>query len=201
MPSKDKILKSIREQSRPAAALPAYPANPLRYDDPVANFSTVLQQIGGTAIRVKNLAEASYRIGEHPELAAAKELVNCVSGISIASERCRDLNSINDPHELERIDVAILPGEFCVAENAAIWCTDDKIKHRVVFFLSQHIVIVVPTDVVHNMHEAYTRLSFDQVGFGMFLAGPSKTADIEQSLVIGAHGARSLVVYLVDELG
>jgi L-lactate dehydrogenase complex protein LldG len=36
-----------------------------------------------------------------------------------------------------------------------------------------------------------------EYGFGVFLAGPSKTADIEQSLVLGAHGARGLVVFLV----
>lgn len=47
------------------------------------------------------------------------------------------------------------------------------------------------------MHEAYKRLDISQIGFGVFLAGPSKTADIEQSLVIGAHGARSLVVFCI----
>jgi L-lactate dehydrogenase complex protein LldG len=47
------------------------------------------------------------------------------------------------------------------------------------------------------MHQAYEQISSADYGFGVFLAGPSKTADIEQSLVLGAHGARGLVVFLV----
>jgi L-lactate dehydrogenase complex protein LldG len=56
------------------------------------------------------------------------------------------------------------------------------------------------------MHEAYERISFRGRGFGTFIAGPSKTADIEQSLVIGAHGPKELTIVLVsvttpDEIG
>ncbi|RMF38130.1 MAG: hypothetical protein D6753_16315, partial [Planctomycetota bacterium] len=72
------------------------------------------------------------------------------------------------------------------------------LKHRVIFFITQYLVLVVPKDqIVHNMHQAYARIDAPRPGFGLFLSGPSKTADIEQSLVIGAHGCRQLQVFLV----
>jgi L-lactate dehydrogenase complex protein LldG len=100
---------------------------------------------------------------------------------------------------LQDIDYAILPGQFAVAENAAVWVTDEDVPHRAIYFIAQHVALVVPAAaIVHNMHEAYERIGAFRAGFGCFISGPSKTADIEQSLVIGAHGARSLTVFLVD---
>ena len=58
-------------------------------------------------------------------------------------------------------------------------------------------LVVRAEDVIHNMHQAYERLEFREAGFGTFIAGPSKTADVEQSLVIGAHGPRSQTVFVV----
>ena len=49
-------------------------------------------------------------------------------------------------------------------------------------------------DLVANMHEVYLRIGKIGTGFGLFLAGPSKTADIEQCLVIGARGATVFIV-------
>ena len=95
--------------------------------------------------------------------------------------------------------MALVPGHFGVAENGAIWITDEETPHRVIYFIAQHLVIAVPGDqIVSNMHEAYQRLDFPTSGFGTFISGPSKTADIEQSLVIGAHGPRSLTAYLLS---
>ena len=79
--------------------------------------------------------------------------------------------------------------------------TDATVKHRVLYFIPQRLALVVPSrQLVNNMHEAYAQVTPEQHHFAAFISGPSKTADIEQSLVIGAHGARALTVYLVDEL-
>lgn len=98
-----------------------------------------------------------------------------------------------DGLSLEEVEVLEIDGEFGVAENGAIWLNEEALPHRVAPFICQHLVIQVKK-IVPNMHAAYQELGNVDSGFGLFLAGPSKTADIEQSLVIGAHGARSLTV-------
>ncbi|MGN6548070.1 MAG: LutC/YkgG family protein, partial [Aureliella sp.] len=109
-----------------------------------------------------------------------------------------DLDAVDDPHPLADLDFVIYPGQFAVAENGAVWLTDEGLKHRVVFFITQYLVLVLSErDIVHNMHQAYARASVPQPGFGVYLSGPSKTADIEQSLVIGAHGCRQTQVFLL----
>lgn len=200
MSSKSAIISSINAQTIPPVDLPPDVARPIRYEDPLQQFSEVLQMIGGQAIHVASLADTQRLITEQEIVQTAQQIVSVVPGIEVNSAKRIDLAAIADPHDLERVDVSIMRGEFAVAENGAVWCTDELLKHRIVYFLSQHLILLVPAQqIVHNMHEAYERLQFTGSGFGMFKAGPSKTADIEQSLVIGAHGARSLTVYLVDE--
>ena len=109
-----------------------------------------------------------------------------------------ELAALADPHELEGLDVAIVPGELGVAENGAVWVDGRALHHRVVFVIPEHLVLVVDArTVVNDMHEAYRVLAGREVGYGTFISGPSKTADIEQALVIGAQGARSCTVVLV----
>jgi L-lactate dehydrogenase complex protein LldG len=110
-----------------------------------------------------------------------------------------DLSAIEDPHDLEGIDVAVIPGTFGVAENAAVWIPGETLTpHRSIFVIVQHLILVVPAgEIVDNLHQAYERIQWSPNSFGIFISGPSKTADIEQSLVIGAHGARSCTVILL----
>ena len=104
-------------------------------------------------------------------------------------------------HDLSSVDWTIARGEFMVAENGAIWVDGRTLPHRVLLFIAQYLAIVVPTgQIVSNMHQAYDRLDGLDSRFGIFVSGPSKTADIEQSLVLGAHGCRKLQVFLVDQL-
>lgn len=202
MESKDAILSALRAQSVPPAELPSLDQVWIRYDDRAAQFTAALESVGGRCLRVADIEAANRALAPLPcftplpSRTSPLQICSLVPGVGTSNV---DLAAIDDPHTLETLDVAILPGQFAVAENGAVWVTDRGLPHRVAYFIPQHLVLVVPSDqIVDNMHQAYERLSFAEVGFGVFISGPSKTADIEQSLVIGAHGPRSLTVLLVD---
>jgi L-lactate dehydrogenase complex protein LldG len=96
---------------------------------------------------------------------------------------------------LADVDLAVLAAEFGIAENGSVWLPEANMLHRALPTVTQHLALVLDQrQLVATMHQAYARLPNGPGGYGLFIAGPSKTADIEQSLVIGAHGARSLVV-------
>ena len=79
-----------------------------------------------------------------------------------------------------------------------IWISEDNIPVRVSPFITKHLVLVLKkSDIVPTLHHAYEQIQSLDFDFGIFLSGPSKTADIEQSLVIGAQGALSLTVFLL----
>jgi len=91
----------------------------------------------------------------------------------------------------------VAEAQFGVAENGAVWITDTDIETRVLPFICEHLVMVLSREnIVATMHDAYEIIGLDHYGFGVFIAGPSKTADIEQSLVLGAHGPKTMTVIL-----
>ncbi|QGY47789.1 L-lactate dehydrogenase [Maribellus comscasis] len=99
--------------------------------------------------------------------------------------------------ELERIENVLINGLFGVSENGAIWIDDSCIPNRLIPFISERLIIKLnKNDIISNMYLAYKKIKQKDCGFGVFVSGPSKTADIEQSLVYGAHGAIHLHMIL-----
>ncbi len=195
--SRDDILTAIRRHEFPAVPRPDLDHDWIEYGQPAQQFAEMLAAVGGRAVNVRDVAELNELLSSIPEYTEAKSVCSLVDGVGRSTVV---LDSIDDPHDLADVDFAIMSAEFAVAENGAVWITDRDVKHRVLKFISQHLMFVVPaSEIVSNMHQAYQRLEFGDRLFGAFVSGPSKTADIEQSLVIGAHGARSLVVALVGE--
>ena len=199
MGEREQILNAIRRNLPESTERPELDASfGIRFDDPCRQFAEMLETIGGRCVHVTDNAAAHRELHSVAEWQQASKTVSLVTGIG---ESNVDLAAVDGPHKLEDVDFAVLPADFGVAENAAVWVTDDGIEHRVIYFLVQHLALVIRTgSIVHNMHQAYERLNLGSRRFGTFISGPSKTADIEQSLVIGAHGARSLLVFRVDSL-
>jgi L-lactate dehydrogenase complex protein LldG len=196
MSSREAILNAIKE-AKPLnneSALPEVNILHTTYDDLDAKFATTLAGVGGNAVHLDSLSAVDSYIKEH--YAEATVIVSTVEGLHVNT---KELSATDDPHTLKDVDLAIIKGEFAVAENGAVWIKEEGARHRALYFITQKLMIIVPKgEIVHSMHEAYTRVHFgDKDLFGLFISGPSKTADIEQSLVIGAHGAtEACVVFL-----
>jgi hypothetical protein len=93
--------------------------------------------------------------------------------------------------------VVVVPGRFAVAENGAVYVDAADLVTRADIVRAEHLVLLVAANtIVPTMHQAVRRIPAGSA-CGWFLSGPSKTADIEQSLVVGAQGARTLHV-IVD---
>lgn len=194
MTSKEQILQSIRTNNVVKdTSLPDYSNFGLTFDDKFSKFTTMLESVGGKALVIK----------KEDLDATIKKIYPDEKIISTNVDFCNlgnfNSNEENDPHNLKDIDLAIVKGQFAVTENGAVWLKNSENRHRSLYFIAQNIVLVVDKNsLLNNMHEAYDLISFENSTYGVFVSGPSKTADIEQSLVIGAHGPKSGYVIFVE---
>lgn len=192
--SREQILAKVRanqpQDERPLPDLSVFPARSSELQD---QFMTVLSLIGGKAIKVANYAAIEEYLRSNPHHGRMVTSIPELYGIA------KPILAPGDPHELADVELAIISGEFGVAENSAIWVTESNFIQRATPFICQYLTIVLPAQqICANMHQAYQRLQGLEYNFGVFIAGPSKTADIEQSLVLGAHGARTMTVFLLE---
>lgn len=191
MSSKDSILAGIRSHTGIRYECPEITLNAIVYEDKIAQFSESLKSAGGKALVLQSGEEVNEVILRHfPE---AKRIGSNISGLTCATFNPDELS---DPRALDHTDLAVIEGRFGVAENGAVWIAQD-VKHKALYFISTGLVILIDKkELVNNMHEAYQRVEGLDYSFGCFISGPSKTADIEQALVFGAHGPVGVLVIL-----
>lgn len=191
MNSKESILERIRSHTGTQYAQPEITLDAITYEDKINQFTESLKAAGGEAVVLQPGEDIDELIRQHfPD---AKRI-----GSNLPEITCATFNpdTLSDPRELDHTDLAVVTGRFGVAENGAVLVTQE-VKYKALYFISTGLIILInKEDIVNNMHEAYQRVEGNNYNYGVFISGPSKTADIEQALVLGAHGPMKVLVIL-----
>ncbi len=193
MSNKEEILSKYRKNVREKFEMPSLDdIKGITYPSPLVQFISMTENVGGKVIELGQGQDINMLIKElYPD---AKEIASNLPEITIAT---RNPDTIGSPQALNGTDVGVVKGVFGVAENACVWIPQ-TMEEKAVCFISENLVILLKkTEIVNNMHEAYKRITFNDYGYGTFISGPSKTADIAQVLVMGAQAARSATVILI----
>ncbi len=189
---KEELFDKLRRNTREQFDMPDLTVNAIKYPDTLKQFIDMSQTGGGKVKCIKKEDDVNKIIRElYPD---AKVFASNVPGIEA------DLNpdTVAEAKDLNGTDVGILQGELGVAENGCIW-VPQTMKEKAICFISEELVILLDKkNIVDNMHEGYKRIRVPELGYGCWISGPSKTADIEQALVMGAQAARGVTVLLIE---
>ena len=193
MSSKESILSNIRKNISQQFDMPDTEISGIRYDDTVKRFIEISKTVGGNVEILNSDNDINEVIRKcYPH---AKKIAQNLNEIKIATI---NPDCVDKAQDLNDTDVTVVKGDVGVAENGCIWIPQAT-KEKAAYFICEYLVIVISRkNIVNNMHEAYKKIEFNNYGFGSFISGPSKTADIEQALVMGAQSARGVTVILIE---
>ena len=193
MSKKEDILSRYRANIKQQFDMPSLDdIKGITYPDPLVQFISISEGVGGKVVEQEPGKDIIDLIRElYPE---AKEIASNLPEITIAT---RNPDTIGSPQALNNTDVGVIRGMFGVAENGCIWIPQQMVEKAVCFISENLVILLKKSEIVNNMHEAYKRIEFNDYGYGTFISGPSKTADIAQVLVMGAQAARSATVVLM----
>ena len=198
MSSRGKILSAVRANQPALTTMPDVESLKVYGDKEnlKTQYTTIATNIGAKVYEVKNMDEVKTVIQNN--FGTGTRIISTIAELSDIADNREYLNDL--PVQLADVELAVLQSDLAIAENGAIWITEDQMGQRVLPFITQHLAVIVKANnIVATMHDAYSIIGITTQGFGAFIAGPSKTADIEQSLVIGAHGPRSMSLFLLEE--
>jgi L-lactate dehydrogenase complex protein LldG len=193
MTTREKILEAVLKNQPEATELPDTSIFKGDGNGLVRKYMDVFTTIGGSSFLVDDPAAVNVMIAENFD--TTKRIVTTLPELSGNFELISDMV---DPHAYQDIELALIKAHFSVAENGAVWLTEEVMGQRIIPYICQHLAVIVHAEsIVPTLHEAYEKIGTGNYGFGGFIGGPSKTADIEQALVLGAHGPLSMTVFII----
>jgi L-lactate dehydrogenase complex protein LldG len=113
---------------------------------------------------------------------------------------------VNKPGSDDReMKVAVTTCEFLIARLGSVMISSGQVSGRKMNIYPEiHIVIAFTSQIVVDLKDALSKLKNKYSGkipsLVSVITGPSRTADIEKTLVMGAHGPKELYVFMADDL-
>lgn len=112
---------------------------------------------------------------------------------------------LSSPSEVESADTSVTGCEFLIARTGSILVSSKQLSgRRAPVFPPQHIIVAKTSQLIFDLREALKSLKA-KYGDSMpsmvsVITGPSRTADIEKTLVMGAHGPKDIYVFMIDDI-
>ena len=192
--AKQSVLDNIRKytsQREPHPDLENFRG--IEYPDKVQQFKNIITAVGGRIVEITEDQDLGLLIRDlYPEAQ------RFISDIDLGSLKPTRPEEAGDAIAMNGTDVTVVESPLGVCENGCCW-VEQRGEWRAQLFIAENLIFIIDRkNLVNNMHEAMRRVTdFNpSTPFSGFISGPSKTADIEQSLVMGAHGAKGLTILL-----
>ena len=181
---KEELLQKLRRNTREQYDMPDSHIAGITYPDAVAQFVEASKAVGAHVLIVRRA---------YPE---AKVIASNIAELSIATI---NPDTVEEAQQLNGTDVGVVRGQIGVAENGCVWIPQSMRQKAVCFIVEQLVIVLPKSGIVDNMHQAYDCIQMPTTGLGCFISGPSKTADIEQALVMGAQAASDVTVVITQD--
>lgn len=206
-PSKENILKKIREALSHSTPLP-FPQSegnqpvfqPLEQEIEV-EFAEQFNKLQGKFIYCINQQELAFQLGSLVKKQDWQK-VYCVEDKLIAYAATTISDRIVKT-DLASCDVSITGCEYLVARTGSIVMSSAQVSGRTTsVYAPVHICIAFTNQLVYDIKDAL-QAAKEKYGNELpslitFATGPSRTADIEKTLVVGVHGPKEVYLFLVE---
>ena len=220
MTTQELMLKKVRDAVSdlknappPLPVMPEiWPLEGLTVDEQANRFRTNLEAVAGEVVFCKDSTEAIDRITELLTVTASRRLAILDRPLSrTVAERLdgKELtfapsNAIEASAEsLAALDAAIVSPELLLCDTGSCLFSAPTAFDRLITYITPLSIIVASRSLLReNLPQAWKelkpKLETAQTGEFVIVTGPSRTADIEKILILGVHGPKRLVVFLVE---